>query len=81
MPFACRRFASDASIDTYHLGTAGYYWSSSSYGSNKPDSASNFTFESSNVWGIVGFYRADGHSVRCFKNSFMVPTSSWAVVQ
>ena len=53
-------------------GSEGYYWSSSR---STADEAYQIYF-SSNIAMYNGF-RAGGFSVRCFKNSPVVPTSSW----
>ena len=59
-------------------GSYGEYWSSSPRGDGYP----NFSFLlylSSSV-SVSSSYRAHGYSIRCFKNSFELPTSSWTVI-
>jgi len=78
MPFAGYRDFSTA--DLSDQGSDGYYWSSSPYGSDYPDSAHRLDLDSSSVYADYISPRAYGFSVRCFKNSFEVPTSSWTVI-
>ena len=77
MPFAGYRNNSTAARS--NQGSKSYYWSSSpTYdGSNR---ARYLLLNSSRVNAGNGFYRAYGLSVRCFKNSFELPTSSWTVI-
>ena len=80
MPFAGNRSYSSAS--TGNQGSYGFYWSSSPYGN--PSFAADaryLSLNSSNVSANSGDNRADGLSVRCFKNSYVTPDSSWTVVQ
>lgn len=79
MPFAGYRSGSNASL--YNQGSGGYYWSSYPYGSDYPSNARYLRLSSSNVNANNNSIRADGFSVRCFKDSFEVPTSSWTVIQ
>ena len=72
LPFAGRRNYSDASL---RQGSFGYFWSSS------PDSAgSNYArrlgLDSSNVYANNNSYRANGYSVRCFKDSYVASPES-----
>jgi len=78
LPFAGYRSGSNASL--YNQGSGGYYWSSSPYGSDYPSNVSYLRLSSSNVNANNNNIRADGFSVRCFKDSFETPTSSWTVV-
>jgi len=73
-----RRNVSTAEISSQ--GSDGYYWSSSPYGSAYPGSACNLYFGSSRVKENDYCDRAYGLPVRCFKDSFEVPTSSWTVI-
>lgn len=74
LPFAGERSRIDASV--YGQGSAGNYWSSSPYPSDVYYSY-NLSFNSSNVSPQIYSFRALGFSVRCFKDSPNVPTSSW----
>ena len=75
MPFAGMR-SRNASV--YYQGSYGYYWSSSP---NDSDSASNLELLSSSVDADGDNFRANADSVRCFKDSFELPTSSWTVIK
>lgn len=77
MPFTGRRITSSS---TNNQGNYGYYWSSSPYDSEYPYNASSLILTSSNISTNSSGNRAAGYSVRCFKNSFMTPTSSWTVI-
>lgn len=79
MPFAGYR--SNDSADLSYQGSFGYYWSSSPFGSGYPNFARYLYLTSSSVQADYYNNRAGGHSVRCFKDSFEVPTSSWTVIQ
>ena len=74
LPFAGGRFSSNASI--YYQGSRGYYRYSSPHSSNANYSYRLY-FNSSNINSSSADFRADGFSVRCFKNSPIIPTSSW----
>ena len=78
MPFAGRRNYSSADLDVQ--GTHGNYWSSSPYGSDNPGNASYIRLSSSYV-DTGNTRRALGFSVRYFKNSYVVPDSTWTVIQ
>ena len=72
LPFAGYRYYGSASL--YDLGSYGFYWSSS------PSSASSkyarrLYLGSSNVDADDYDNRADGLSVRCFKDSYVAPIS------
>ena len=73
MPFAGRRQYDTASI--FSQGANWYYRSSSSRGSD----ASNLYLNSSRV-SSTNYWRAFGFPIRCFKNSFELPTASWIVI-
>ena len=77
MPFAGVR-STDAGI--YYQGSNGKYWSSSPVGSDKPNFALFLNLYPSVVYADDFNSRANGFSVRCFKNSFELPTSSWTVI-
>ena len=78
MPFAGSRNYSTTDLD--RQGSYGFYWSSSpnSAGSSY---ARNLYLRSSSVGADDGNPHAFGLSVRCFKDSYETPTSSWTVVQ
>jgi uncharacterized protein (TIGR02145 family) len=62
LPRAGRRGRDDGSL--YDQGTGGRYWSSSLNG----DNAHSLYFSSSVVYPQLNYLRADGFSVRCFRN-------------
>ena len=72
LPFAGVRSSSSAGVNSQ--GTYGYYWSSSRINA---DYAYGLFFYSSGLNPRDYSSRAGGFSVRCFKNSPVVPTSSW----
>ena len=72
LPFAGTRIISSASVDGQ--GTYGEYWSSSSSNANY---AYILYLNSTTILPQYNFRRAAGYSVRCFKNSPTIPTSSW----
>ena len=72
LPFAGYRGYSSA--DVYRQGFNGNYWSSSRYNTNL---AYYLSFSSVGLGPQSIEYRACGFSVRCFKDSPVVPTSSW----
>lgn len=79
MPFAGYRHSYNSSLN--YQGSTGVYWSSSPRGSSYPSYASSLSLNSSSVDADYGNgVRAYGYSVRCFKNSFELPTSSWTVI-
>lgn len=78
MPFAGYRNYSNAVIGSQ--GVNSNYWSSSPYTSSYPNLARHLSLNSSNVYENNYDYRTFGYSVRCFKNSFELPTSSWTVI-
>ena len=77
MPLAGYRNRSDATLDSQW--TYGYYWSSSP-SEYFTDYAYSLYFESSSKQNAQ-FPRAHCVSVRCFKDSYVTPDSSWAVIQ
>lgn len=72
MPMAGWRYRNNAIIQD--LGSYGYYWSSTPYNANY---AYNLYFYSSRIFPQYSYYYSYGFSVRCFKNSPVIPTSSW----
>ena len=78
MPFAGHRGYSNAVI--YNQGSYGLYWSSSRGGTDYPNRASGISLNSSNADANYSVQRAEGYSIRCFKNSYVVPDSSWTVI-
>lgn len=75
MPLAGTRYRSSA--DVSNQGTNASYWSSSA-GSN--DNASRLFFSSSGLMPHNELGRSYGSSLRCFKNSPTIPTSSWTIL-
>ena len=75
MPRAGFRNLSDASIDS--VGSAGMYWTSSPEGGND---AYVLNFSSSGIYPQTYQYRSYGFSIRCFKNSPVIPDSSWTTL-
>lgn len=76
MPFAGYRKDSDASVG--YQGSYGFYWASS------PSESSSYArrlylYSTLSVASLST--RASGLSVRCFKNEYVTPDSSWTVVQ
>ena len=72
LPFAGTRSTSGASVS--NQGSRGYYWSSSRYNA---DSAYYLRSRASDLKPKEFYYCAYGLPVRCFKNSPVVPTSTW----
>ena len=79
MPFAGRRSSFSAGLSSQ--GSYGFYWFSSPYGSGSPDDAWAISLNSSAVNLNSFTSRASGLSVRAFKNTYVVPDSSWTVIQ
>ena len=77
MPFAGGRDYSDAVL--YNQGSYGNYWSSSFFSASS-NLVRSLLLYSSTVNVNFSNYRANGYSVRCFKNSFETPTSSWTII-
>ena len=73
LPRAGTRNYSSASLDIQ--GSDGYYWSSSPYGSSDPYSARRLYLGSSDVYADDNDNRAYGFSVRCFKDSYVAPST------
>ena len=78
LPFAGYRIYDSANITAQ--GSIGLYWSSSPYGSSYPYNSRCLYMSSSNLFANYNSFRTGGFSVRCFKNSFELPTSSWTVI-
>ena len=72
LPFAGYRSYSSAGVS--NQGSIGRYWYSSRYNT---DGAYNLSLNSAGLNPQNANYRASGYSVRCFKNSPVVPMSSW----
>ena len=72
LPFAGYRYYSSAGVSSQ--GSDGYYWSSSRYNTN---TAYSLRFYSTALNPQDAGNRANGFSVRCFRNSPIIPTSSW----
>ena len=72
MPKAGRRSYSSSNVETN-----GYYWSSMAYSA---DDAYYLFFASLSLNPQYKFYRTNGCSIRCFKNTPVVPTSSWTTL-
>ena len=77
IPFAGSR--SRISAEAGYQGTVGSYWSSSPYASNNYY-AHSLDLGGSSIDTSCPVYRSSCLSVRCFKNSFKIPTSSWTVI-
>lgn len=73
LPFAGYRDSSDASLDLQ--GSYGLYWSSSPYSAGS-DRARLLSLNSSLVFADNDSLRADGLSVRCFKDSYVASPES-----
>lgn len=78
MPFAGYRDYLSAFI--LDQGSDGYYWSSSPYSAGSIFARTLF-LNSSNVYANYSHNHANGFSVRCFKDSYTTPDSTWTVVQ
>jgi hypothetical protein len=78
MPFAGRRSYSNASLGSQ--GTQGCYWSSSIHSSSSTYYATLLSLYSSSVSADSNNYRTYGYSVRCFKDTPTIPTSSWTTL-
>ena len=75
LPFAGYRYNVSSSVDGQ--GSYAYYWSSIAYS----DNYAYFLYAHSSMfyptnWG----YRANGYSIRCFKNTPVIPDSTWTVI-
>lgn len=72
LPFAGRRERLSSIVSGQ--GSNGFYWSPTPYSSNN---AYSLYFNSSNIYHQDSNNRSHGFSVRCFKNTPVIPTSSW----
>ena len=72
LPFAGRRERLSSIVSGQ--GSNGCYWSSTPYNSNN---AYSLYFNSSNIYHQDNDSRSYAFSVRCFKNTPVIPTSSW----
>jgi len=79
IPFAGYRNYSSTSL--YSQGSVGYYWSSSPAPTGYNNAAHLLRLDSSSVDLFYSYYRAYGYSVRCFKDEYVAPDSSWIVVR
>ena len=73
LPLPGRHNYSDAYLGSH--GSGGYYWSSSPSSAGSTD-ARYLYLDSSNVYTKYSHYRAYGHSVRCFKDSYVASPES-----
>ena len=71
LPFGGYRHNASASING--RSTSGYYWSSIWSG----DRANCLYLSSTSIDANITYYRAFGYSIRWFKDSPVIPTSSW----
>lgn len=62
-------------------GTEGYYWSSSAYSDGGSYNLYVVNLDSSTIHTDLNWWRASGCFIRPFKDEFVVPTSSWTVIQ
>lgn len=69
MPMASYRYYTSSSVST--AGT-GRYWSSTNSASN----SSALRFDSSSLYPQNSYYRANGFTIRCFKDTPIIPNSS-----
>ena len=77
LPFAGYRQDNDASID----GSYSRYRSSSPYGADFLGYVRYLNLSSSSVYASNSDYsRTLGLSVRCFKNSYVAPTNTYALI-
>lgn len=79
MPFAGYRYYIDGTVGSQ--GVYANYWSSSPRGGSYPERARYLGFYSGNVSLSDAYYRAYGASIRCFKNEYVTPDSTWTTVQ
>lgn len=75
MPMAGSRDAYDSSVAD--VGSYGEYWFSTPSGA---DFAYYLYFSPSNISFMGDFAHAFGYSVRCFKDTPVIPTSSWTTL-
>ena len=74
MPFVGSR---NNTSELYFQGSRGYYWSTSPFSTDK----ARCLYLDSNYALLTNNGRISAYPVRCFKDSYEIPTSSWAVVQ
>ena len=79
MPLAGYRDSSNSGV-IFQTDYA-YYWSSSPRGGSNLEYAWYLFFNSSYVDPSDILGRACGLSVRCFKNEYVAPDSTWTVIQ
>lgn len=75
MPMAWRRYNSSANVT--NVGASGYYCSSTPFDAGY---SYDLRFNSSSINPQDPQYRAHGFSVRCFKDTPIIPTSSWTTL-
>ena len=75
MPMAGHRLYDSANV--YGVGSYGFYWSSTPLNANY---AYYLGFNSSSIYPQYDLDRSYGFSVRCLKNSPVIPTSSWTTL-
>ncbi len=75
MPMAGYRSYSSSNVA--NAGSYGFYWSSTAYSTNR---AYYLAFNSSSITPQADQYRSNGYSVRCFKDTPTIPTSSWTTL-
>jgi hypothetical protein len=68
---------SSSSSNVLDAGSTGYYWSSTPY---TADSAYRLWFDLSSLSPNSGYSRTYGISVRCFKNTPVIPDSNWTTL-
>mgnify|MGYP007115351896 CR=1 FL=1 len=73
MPFPGYR---NSSSNINNIGSYGDYWSSTASGRN----AYNLSISSSSINTQSSWSRSSGFSVRCFKDTSTIPTSSWTTL-
>ena len=78
MPFAGSRNNSTSNISSQ--GSMGFYWSSSPYVNNTTYRARLLQMYPASISMQSDKERPAGLPIRCFKNSFEIPTSSWIVI-
>ena len=80
MPFNGGRSYSDAKVFSRSSDGVGLYWSSSPNETGY-NGAGSMVISSDDTWVDLSDRHTYGYSVRCFKNSYTVPDSSWTVIQ
>ncbi len=78
LPLAGFRSYDDGAI--YVQGYGVRYWSSSPCGGSNPESAWALYFSFDSINPSYSYYRAFGHSLRCFKNEYIEPPVNMDIV-